>query len=75
MDYNKPHWLLGSWTFNYLRNIVKLNGINKIADEMSRMFGNYFIVEFVFNDASKEENNYRYEFEDFDYELSKDRIG
>lgn len=75
MDYNKPHWLLGSWTFNYLRNVVKLKGINTIADKMSRMFGNYFIVEFVFNDASKKENNYRYEFEDFDYKLSKDRIG
>lgn len=75
MGYNKPHWLLGSWTFNYLRNVVKLNGINTIADKMSRMFGNYFIVEFVFNDASKKENNYRYEFEDFDCKLSKDRIG
>lgn len=75
MDYNKPHWLLGSWTFNYLRNVVKLKGINTIADKMSRMFGNYFIVEFVFNDASKKENNYRYEFEDFDCKLSKDKIG
>lgn len=63
-NYKKPYWELGNWNFNYLRDI--LHGNN--TTEMSRIYGNYFIVEFTFNKVNE---NYKIEFEDLKYKLSE----
>ena len=46
----KPYWHLGNWNFNNLRNKIKDNEINlNLNDnEQSLIYGNYFIVTFVF---------------------------
>lgn len=48
MDYAKPYWRYGNWHFNALRNklIDAING-NANADECSRIFGNWFVVNIV----------------------------
>lgn len=48
MDYAKPYWRYGNWHFNALRNklIDAING-NAKADECSRIFGNWFVVNIV----------------------------
>lgn len=44
---NKPYRELGKWNFNYGRD--KYNAFDTVSDEMSRLNGNFFIVEFKFN--------------------------
>lgn len=50
MDYIKPYWRFGNWHFNVIRNNLK-SYIDKesINDECSRIFGNWFVVEFDIN--------------------------
>lgn len=70
-SYNKPYWHLGNWNFSYLRN--KINSYPNIsATELSRIYGNYFIIEFIFNNNANENNkNEKIEFESLIYKLSK----
>lgn len=66
-DFTKPYWHLGNWNFNYLRN--KLIDIEKYGDayNMSRLFGNYFIIEFTFNN----DDSLKVEFEGLDYKITR----
>ena len=67
-EYKKPYWNLGNWNFSYLRN--SKDG-QSIAELMSRLYGNYFIVSFTLN--NKIETN-KIEFEDVNYVISKDKM-
>ena len=66
-EYKKPYWDLGNWNFSYLRNAK--DGQN-IAELMSRLYGNYFIISFTLNNQI--ETN-KIEFEDINYVISKDK--
>ena len=69
-SYDKPYWGLGNWNFSYLRN--KLSSYPTIsAVELSRLYGNYFIVEFIFNNGTVDIENEKIEFESLTYKLSK----
>ena len=45
-NFKKPYWDLGNWNYSYLRNNIENTNIP--ASDMSRIFGNYFIIEFTF---------------------------
>lgn len=62
MDYKRPWWELGNWNFNYLRDIKHKEG--NIVDTMSRLYGNYFIIQLVFGGT-----NEKVEFETLDCKL------
>lgn len=66
-NYKKPYWELGNWNYNYLRN--NISNYNKYGDgfDMSRLYGNYFVVEFTFSNR----DNLKVEFEGLDYKLIK----
>lgn len=65
-SYDKPYWDLGVWNFSYLYN--KISQVpNLKADDMSRLFGNYFIIEFTFDNT----NGRRIDFEELNYNLSE----
>lgn len=64
MNYKKPWWELGNWNFNYLRNIKNASALT--AKFMSRLHGNYFIINLWFGDE-----NQRIEFETLDCKLIK----
>lgn len=50
MNYAKPYWRLGNWHLNALRNRLAEYLQNKYGDdECSRIFGNWFVVEFHIN--------------------------
>lgn len=65
--YDKPWWELGNWNFNYLRN--NISEYNKYGDafNMSRIYGNYFIVEYTFSNT----DNLKVEFEELKYKITK----
>lgn len=64
-DYLKPHWRLGNWHFNCLRNKLVDYIAGKItAFDSSRIFGNWFVVQFVFR------TNDRVELESIDAKFS-----
>ena len=65
LEYKKPYWELGNWNFNYLRD--KLHESND-ANYPSRLYGNYFIVSFVFKNDFR-----RIEFESLSYNITKDK--
>lgn len=67
--FDKPYWDLGVWNFSYLRNKLSDYPNNINAGLMSRLFGNYFVVEFTFSN----EDNLKVEFEELNYVLSKDK--
>lgn len=51
-NYNKPYYYLGNWNINLLRdklNEYKQNSV--IPDSMTRLYGNYFIVEIRFTNV------------------------
>lgn len=55
-DYVKPHWRLGNWHFNCLRNKLVDYIAGKItAFDSSRIFGNWFVVQFVFRTTDRVE--------------------
>lgn len=64
-NYKKPYWDLGNWNFSYLRNMIGNEG-DQSAAVMSRLYGNYFIVEFEFLMQSR-----RIDFESLSYKISK----
>ena len=63
-NWKKPYWDLGNWNFNYIRDIK--NG--STSDTMSRIYGNYFVLIFVFGGT-----NVKYEFESLDCAITKFR--
>ena len=55
-DYLKPHWRLGNWHFNCLRNKLVDYIAGKItAFDSSRIFGNWFVVQFIFRTTNRVE--------------------
>ena len=64
-NYKKPYWDLGNWNFSYLRNMIGNEG-DQSAAVMSRLYGNYFIVEFEFLMQDR-----RIDFESLSYKISK----
>lgn len=64
-NYKKPYWDLGNWNFSYLRNMIG-NEEDQSAAVMSRLYGNYFIVEFEFLMQDR-----RIDFESLNYKISK----
>lgn len=69
-NYNKPYWNLGNWNFSCIRNNIADYINNQLTNkEVSRFYGNYFIVRFIFD-----YNNNRIEFESLDYKLTDKRI-
>ena len=67
MNYKKPWWQFDNWNFNYLRDIKNASP-NLRAQFMSRLYGNYFVIELTFNDDSN-----RIEFETLDCKLIANR--
>ena len=69
-NYDKPYWNLGNWNFSCIRNNIADYINNQLTNkEVSRFYGNYFIIRFVFD-----YNNNRIEFESLDYKLTDKRI-
>lgn len=64
-NYKKPYWDLGNWNFSYLRDMIG-NEEDQSAAVMSRLYGNYFIIEFEFL-----MQNRRIDFESLSYKISK----
>lgn len=62
---SKPYWELGYWNFNYLRNKIENSNISNV--DKSRIFGNFFIIEFTFN-----VNEYNFKFESLDVKYKLD---
>lgn len=56
--YKKPWYELTQYNFNYFRNTIKEHP-NVVSDKLRRIYGNYFIVRFIFNNT----DNKRIEFE------------
>lgn len=55
-DYLKPHWRLGNWHFNCLRNkLVDYIAGRITAFDSSRIFGNWFVVQFIFRTTNRVE--------------------
>lgn len=66
-NFDKPYWELGVWNYSYLRNNISKFPTGPTDDQMTRIFGNYFIVEFTFNNQDKR----KVEFEELSYNISK----
>lgn len=71
-EFNKPYRELGTWNFNYIRDISK--GVPnswpvKGSDALPRFYGNWFIVKFTFTPNTI--NNNCVEIESLDYNYSK----
>ena len=64
-NYKKPYWDLGNWNFSYLRNMIG-NEDDQSATVMSRLYGNYFIIEFEFLMQDR-----RIDFEFLNYKISR----
>lgn len=64
-NYKKPYWDLGNWNFSYLRDMIGNEG-DQSAAVMSRLYGNYFIIEFEFLMQDR-----RIDFESLNYKISK----
>lgn len=64
-NYKKPYWDLGNWNFSYLRNMIG-NEDDQSATVMSRLYGNYFIIEFEFLMQDR-----RIDFESLNYKISR----
>lgn len=64
-NYKKPYWDLGNWNFSYLRNMIG-NEDDQSAIVMSRLYGNYFIIEFEFLMQDR-----RVDFESLNYKISR----
>lgn len=65
-NYDKPYLELDVWNFNNLRDIHNRTYTNH--DEMSRLYGNYFIIAFEFNDVTN-----LIEFENLQVSLTEDK--
>lgn len=60
-DYKKPYWRLGNWHFNNIRNSL-------LEAKDSRIYGNYFIIQFNFN------TNKQIEIESIDIKLNNSTL-
>jgi len=68
-DYTKPYRDLGVWNFSPLRNDIKgYINFNNYSNTMTRIYGDYFIVRFVFNNETV--NNNCIELENIHVELN-----
>lgn len=56
--YKKPWYELTQYNFNYFRNTINKHP-NSPSDKLRRVYGNYFVVRFIFNNS----DNKRIEFE------------
>ena len=65
-NFDKPYWYLGAWNYNYFRNKITTAN-NTSSDLLSRIVGNYFIIEFTFNN----DDNKQIEFEGLTYNVSQ----
>ena len=66
-NYKKPYWELGNWNYSYLRNNIASYDNYGDAFTMSRLYGNYFVVEFTFSNS----DNLKIEFEELKYNITK----
>lgn len=66
-NFDKPYWELGVWNYSYLRNNISKFPLGPTDDQMTRVFGNYFVVEFTFANIDKR----KVEFEELSYNISK----
>jgi len=56
MDYKKPYWRMGNWHFNALRNNIAVYDSysnDKNSDVSSRIYGNWFVIEFRTNSTKR----------------------
>lgn len=65
-NYEKPFWELGNWNFSYLRNNIANRANYGDAFNMSRLYGNYFVAKFTFNNT----DNRKIEFEEFNCNMT-----
>ena len=61
------YWELGNWNYSYLRNNIANYDNYGDAFTMSRLYGNYFVVEFTFSNS----DNLKIEFEELKYNITK----
>ena len=64
-NFDKPYWHLGVWNYSYLRNTINTYPSTKNPDVLSRIIGNYFIIEFTFDNS----DNKLIEFEGLNYKI------
>lgn len=64
-NFDKPYWHLGVWNYSYLRNKINTYPSTKNPDVLSRIIGNYFIIEFTFDNN----DNKLIEFEGLNYKV------
>lgn len=64
-NFDKPYWHLGVWNYSYLRNKINTYPSTKNPDILSRIIGNYFIIEFTFDNN----DNKLIEFEGLNYKV------
>lgn len=64
-NFDKPYWHLGVWNYSYLRNKINIYPSTKNPDTLSRIIGNYFIIEFTFDNS----DNKLIEFEGLNYKV------
>ena len=64
-NFDKPYWHLGVWNYSYLRNKINTYSSTKNPDVLSRIIGNYFIIEFTFDN----DDNKLIEFEGLNYKV------
>lgn len=64
-NFDKPYWHLGVWNYSYLRNKLNEYPNIKSPDALSRIIGNYFIIEFTFDNN----DNKLIEFEGLNYKV------
>lgn len=63
-DYQKPYWKLGNWHFQTLRDkLMSYIAKNNSDDNMTRIYGNWFVIEFKFNNI---DNTKQIEIENID---------
>lgn len=62
-DFTQPYWRFGNWHFNMIRNKItewvedianKEDNVIK-SDDMSRVYGNWFVIKFKFNSGTQKE--------------------
>lgn len=66
--YKKPWYELTQYNFNYFRNDINKHP-NESSDKLRRLYGNYFVVRFIFNNS----DNNRIEFESLECAQSQFR--
>lgn len=53
-DFIKPYWRLGNWNVNMLRDkLDKYKQSSIYPSNMTRLYGNWFVIQFIFKDTFK----------------------